>query len=214
MNINDVQSINFKASPITIYSTDFFMTADEIENFKKICFYTDPPKTRAKVSKNTNVLKHENLKNLNELFNKVSNHYSREVLSLKNNFVMTSSWSTLCKKGDYHHLHNHPNIVFNLVYYVTDNNSELLVGATKSAIQENLNFDYYVDKRNIYNSGSWTITPKKGNIVAMLGDVVHRTLPQEGDHDRIIIGANYFLDGYIGTDNDVYSSFKIKTSGI
>ena len=87
MNITDVQSINFKASPITIYSTNFFMTEDEIENFKKICFYTDPPKTRAKVSKNTNVLKHESLKDLNELFNKVSNHYSKEVLSLKKEII-------------------------------------------------------------------------------------------------------------------------------
>ena len=214
MNITNITGIDFKATPIKIYSTDFFIPTNKITNLKKICCYKDRPDNNVKLSKNMNVLKHKNLKNLNQLFKKVANHYFKNVLGLKNNFVMTSSWSTLCKKGDYHHLHNHPNIVFNLVYYVTDNNSELLVGATKSAIQENLNFDYYVDKRNVYNSGSWTITPKKGNIVAMLGDVVHRTLPQEGDHDRIIIGANYFLDGYIGTDNDVYSSFKIKTSGI
>tara|TARA_R100001015_G_C4633054_1_gene197478 strand:- start:247 stop:891 length:645 start_codon:yes stop_codon:yes gene_type:complete len=214
MNITNVQNINFKASPITIYSTDFFIPTDKIEDFKKICSYNNPPKGTITLSQNLNILQHENLKDLNKLFNKVSDHYSKEVLSLKNNFVMTSSWSSLSKKGDYHHLHNHPNIVFSLIYYVTDNNSELLVGATKSAIQENLNFDYYVDKRNVYNSSSWTIKPKKGDMIAILGDLVHRTMPHVGDNDRMIVGANYFLDGYIGTDNDIYSSFKIKTSGI
>ena len=214
MRITNVQNIDFKASPITIYSTNFFMSTDDIENFKKICCYNNPSKGTITLSQNLNVLQDENLKDLNELFKEVSNHYSKEVLSLKNNFVMTNSWSSLSKKGDCHHAHNHPNIVFSLIYYVTDNNSKLVVGDNKSALQENLNFDYSVNKHNIYNSSNWTITPRKGNIIAILGDIIHRTLPHEGDHDRIIVGANYFLNGHIGTDNDIYSSFKIKTSGI
>ena len=127
---------------------------------------------------------------------------------------MTSSWSSLAKKGNCHHTHNHPNIIFSLIYYVTSNNGKLVVGNTKSSIQENLNFDYDINEYNIYNSSNWIIEPKKGNIVAILGDLTHRTLPHEGDQDRIIIGANYFLDGNIGLYKDRYSAFKIKTSSI
>ena len=85
MNITNVQNINFKASPITIYSTDFFIPTDKIEDFKKICSYNNPPKGTITLSQNLNILQHENLKDLNKLFNKVSDHYSKEVLSLKNN---------------------------------------------------------------------------------------------------------------------------------
>lgn len=214
MNITNITGVDFKAIPIKIYTTDYFIPTNEIKNLKKICCYKDRPDNNVKLSKNMNVLKHKKLKDLNQLFKKVANHYFKNVLSLKNNFVMTSSWSSLAKKGDCHHTHNHPNIIFSLIYYVTSNNGKLVVGNTKSSIQENLNFDYEIDKYNIYNSSSWTIEPKKGNIIAILGDLVHRTLPHEGNQDRIIIGANYFLDGYIGLHNDRYSAFKIKTSGI
>tara|TARA_R100001530_G_C4310999_1_gene153011 strand:+ start:948 stop:1592 length:645 start_codon:yes stop_codon:yes gene_type:complete len=214
VNITNIESIDFKAIPIKIYTTDFFIPTDKIENLKKICSYKNRSDNNVKLSKNMGVLKHKSLKNLNKLFKKVCDHYSTKVLGLKNNFTMTNSWSSLAKKGDCHHTHNHPNIVFSLIYYVTDNNGKFVVENAKSSIQENLNFDYEINEYNIYNSSSWTIDPRKGNIIAILGDLVHRTLPHEGDQDRIIIGANYFLDGNIGLHNDRYSAFKLKTSSI
>ena len=102
MNITNITGVDFKAIPIKIYTTDYFIPTNEIKNLKKICCYKDRPDNNVKLSKNMNVLKHKKLKDLNQLFKKTANHYSKNVLSLKNNFDMTSSWSSLAKKGDRH----------------------------------------------------------------------------------------------------------------
>ena len=91
---------------------------------------------------------------------------------------------------------------------------QISINSNINSFNRNDNFDYDINEYNIYNSSNWIIEPKKGNIVAILGDLTHRTLPHEGDQDRIIIGANYFLDGNIGLYKDRYSAFKIKTSSI
>ena len=209
-NIKNVLSIDLKAIPIKIYETDVFLSKSELNIIKKISSLKEDKKIKQKValSQKTNILKEKKLERLNNLFEQVSNHYSGEVLKLKNKFVMVKSWAALAKKNQFHHMHNHPNIVYSLVYYVTDNNSGLFIDIKKSSIQENFNFEYSVKEYNIYNSRAWTVNPKKGNIVVFPGDLLHGTLPQKNDSERIIVGANYFIDGHIG-EPDIYSSFNI-----
>jgi len=43
MNITNITGIDFKATPIKIYSTDFFIPTNKITNLKKICCYKDRP---------------------------------------------------------------------------------------------------------------------------------------------------------------------------
>ena len=46
-------------------------------------------------------------------------NYIENIVEIKNKFVMTQSWSTITKKGESHHAHNHPNSMFSLVFYVS-----------------------------------------------------------------------------------------------
>ena len=80
-NIKNVLSIDLKALPIKIYETDVFLSKSELNIIKKISSLKEDKKIKNKValSQKTNILKEKKLERLNNLFEQISNHYSREV---------------------------------------------------------------------------------------------------------------------------------------
>jgi len=55
----------------------------------------------------------------------------------------------------------------------------------------------------LFNSPRWNIDVKTHDMVLFPGDLVHGTEPNESDTDRIVIGANYFIRGVTGRDENV-----------
>ena len=44
---------------------------------------------------------------------------------------------------------------------------------------------------------------KTGDVVIFPGWILHGTTPNKSDMDRIVIGANYFINGTVGTEDGV-----------
>ena len=72
-----------------------------------------------------------------------------------------------------------------------------------SSIQECFNFQYTIDKYTIFNSQSWTLPMETGDIVLFPGHIRHGSAPNKSSESRIIVGANFFLKGKLGTKEDV-----------
>jgi len=197
--------IPFNASPISVYNTGTIPTDEQIDIIKNLKYWIPNGKNNTggvRVSDRTNILEIKELENIDKILNDCAIDYMNNVLELENEFFITNSWSTICRKGEKHHPHTHPNALFSFVYYVTDSNANLHFDCVPS-ITKNMNLLYKIKNFNIYNSSSWFINAKAGEAAFFLGDITHYTEPNESDNDRIIIGGNYFLKGTLGSDRSV-----------
>ena len=197
--------IPFNASPISVYNTGVIPTDKQIDIIKNLEYWVPNDNNNpggVRVSNSTNMLELKGLEDIDKILYDCAKDYMNNVLELDNEFFITNSWSTICRKGEKHHPHTHPNAMFSFVYYVTDSNANLHFDCTPS-ITRNMNLHYKIKNFNNYNSPSWHINAKAGEAAFFLGDITHYTEPNESDNDRIIIGGNYFLKGTLGTDRSV-----------
>ena len=204
------QSIDIKAVPIKVYSTDFKISDKDILKLKTLG-YNQSTKLNiggAKLSNSTNIFKHKFLSPVKKFIDNMANTYAKDVLGIDNKLVRVVDWSALSRKGSQHHDHRHPNCLFSLVYYARIKSGALKFWVDKSSLENIFFFDYKIKQYNIYNSTSWCIQPEEGDVVIFPGDVRHGSDPNEHDEDRIIIGANYFITGEIG--NEPYTKHVIK----
>ena len=68
----------------------------------------------------------------------------------------------------------------------------------RSRLQEGFYFSYEKKKPNIFNSHLTDIKVKTGDLVIFPGWVDHKSLPNQSDEERVIIGTNYFVTGKLG----------------
>ena len=111
-----------------------------------------------------------------------------------------SSWATFQKKGDAHPNHAHSNAIFSSVYYPNAKDSKIIFTCPMPRIQEAFNFQYDILDWNIFNSPSWQIPVESGDIIIFPGQVHHETPVYDGEGERMMIGASYFLKGTLGTE--------------
>ena len=202
MNITEEHVINLNALPIKIYDTDYILNDELVQRIKTLKYIKK--NSGFKLSESTDVLNEiEDLKEVKDFMNLIAEKYAREVLEINNEIYMTQSWITINDKGANHHMHHHPNAFFSLVYYVKSKNVDLNLWLNKSSLQKNFNFQYDVRNNNMYNSSRWKIPTKTGRVVLFLGDLNHHTSVNELDEEKIILGANYFLKGALGTHKEV-----------
>tara|TARA_R110000796_G_scaffold103664_3_gene213100 strand:+ start:231 stop:878 length:648 start_codon:yes stop_codon:yes gene_type:complete len=199
---------DLNALPIVSEDATFTFNKKEISFIEKLEYKKTHnvtiPDCGVKVSKTENVFKHKELKRVkNFILNKVK-EYRNNVLEINNKLKCVQSWTTYNVKGTSHHLHAHPNTFISLVYYVKcpEQGGDILFELPKSRLQEGFNFNYNIKNFNIYNSTTWRIITKTGKIVIFPGWVPHMSTPQEVDDKRIILGANFFLEGVVGEINN------------
>ena len=158
-----------------------------------------------KISKQKNILDNKSLKRLKNFFNERADVYVQKVLQINQKVFMTNSWLANSNKNSSHHTHNHKGAFLSLVYYVQCNSGKLIINEDRSAIQKGYDFDYEVIKHNSFNTPRFTFEVKTGDLVIFPGHLSHCTEKNSDEKDRIIIGANYFLKGPIGTNNNISS---------
>ena len=61
---------------------------------------------------------------------------------------------------------------------------------------------YIGEIRDEYNSSGWKFNTRPGYICIFPGQVEHYSTPHQGDKDRIIIGANFFVESALGDYNN------------
>ena len=203
----------FNAIPIASELTNFLLNDFEKETLLK--FQYDFHDGSVAVTKEHRILEDPNLKRVKNFIELKVAEYARDVICIKNNLRMTQSWSTINKRGSRHHTHNHPNAFVSLVYYVDcdENSGDLVFVVDQSSIQQGYNFNLKVTTNNEYNSNAWTYKTLPGYISIFPGHVSHHSTVHNGNKDRIIIGANFFVEGTIGQlENTDIMNITVKSS--
>ena len=191
--------------PIRCEKTPFRLNQHEIDILYNNEF-VQPDIKHIRLSKTSFLLKDKRLNRIKQFLDERMKNYIENVVELDDKFVMTQSWSTITKRGESHHIHDHPNTMFSLVFYVSsegEKSGNFVFDFQPSRLMERWNFSFKVKKYNTFNSGSWEYKVHSGDIIIFPAWVLHSTRENTTDKDRIIIGANYFIDGIVGSTEGV-----------
>tara|TARA_Y100000114_G_C11664116_1_gene280486 strand:- start:77 stop:724 length:648 start_codon:yes stop_codon:yes gene_type:complete len=191
--------------PIRCEKTSFRLNQHEIDILYNNEFY-QPDIKHIHLSKTSFLLKDKRLNRIKQFFDERMNNYIKNVVEVRNKFVMTQSWSTITKKGEHHHTHNHPNTMFSLVFYVSsegERSGNFMLNFGLTRLEERWLFKYDITNYNTFNSGTWEYEVHSGDVIIFPAWVLHSTRENTTDKDRIIVGANYFIDGEVGSTEGV-----------
>ena len=204
----------FRAIPIATEDTNFLLNASEKKALLNLKYQNRSNDGGLQISNNFNILNKKSFKRVKKFIMSKVQEYTRDILCIENKLCMIQSWSTINKKGSQHHKHAHPNVFVSLVYYVDcDHNSgDLIFKTEKGSIQEGFNFDFNIIKDNEYNSNGWVCKTKPGCLCIFPGHIEHHSSIHQGNNDRIMIGANFFVEGTIGYSSRTDSKMILKVN--
>lgn len=150
------------------------------------------------ISKSQNILEQPGFEKLSQVvFDGVCEYFygimqAKETVEL----AITESWLNKTEKGQIHHRHYHPNSIFSAIVYLE---SEGETGQTKFITSEYQTIEYDINDSNLYNSKSWSITPRVGDMIVFPSSVEHMVTEYQGNTPRITLSFNTFLRGQINS---------------
>ena len=186
-----MELLNLKAIPIAHDKNVYCVNKKELDIIKKTEYR--PAQEGFYLSKSIFLLNHKTLTPLKKFILKKAKEYTREILEIKDKIYMTQSWSTINTTNAFHKPHAHPNTLISLVYYAQCKDGFLHFDLPTSSIRECFNFQYTINKFNIYNSQLWDLPVQTGDIVLFPGHIRHGSTPNKSNEPRILIGANFLL---------------------
>jgi len=193
--------LNLKAVPIAYERNIYYLNKKELDGVKKTKY-----KKRLNglyLSKDISLLENKSLASLKKFMVDKAKEYVRDVLEIKDQIYLTQSWSTINPTNAFHEPHDHPNTFISLVYYAQCKDAFLRFHLNSTSIKECFNFEYTIKKFNIYNSHVWDVPVHTGDIVLFPGHIRHGSSPNKSPESRIIVGANFFIKGRLGSDEEV-----------
>ena len=198
----NVRTDHLNGVPIHFEKTSFRLTNDELNTIFGKGYYHP---TSNHLTKTSFLLKDEKLSRIKSFLDERMNSYIENIVEINDKFIMTQSWSTTTKKSENHHSHNHPNAIFSLVFYVSSQGVESgnLVFNLDNRLREKYDFSFNVKNYNTFNSSTWEYEVNTGDLIIFPAWIYHETRENTSDEDRVIIGANYFVEGVIGTTEGV-----------
>jgi len=196
-----MELLNLKAIPIAYERNVYHLNKKELNVVKKIKYRKADQGFY--LSETISLLENKALASLKKFIIEKAKEYTLDVLGVKNQIYLTQSWSTINITSARHEAHDHPNTFISLVYYAQCKDGPLRFYLNTTSIRECFNFSYTLNKFNIYNSQSWTLSMKTGDLVLFPGHICHGSLPNKSREPRIIVGANFFIKGKLGSKKDV-----------
>jgi len=196
-----VERLNLKAIPVAYDRNVYHLNKKELNVVKKTKYRE--PQNGFYLSETSSLLENKTLASLKKFIIEKAEEYTRDVLEIKDKIYLTQSWSTINNTNAFHKTHDHPNTFISVVYYAQCKEGTIRFHLYTSSLRECFNFRYTINKFNIYNSQNWALSVKTGDIVLFLGHIYHSSSPHKSPEPRLIVGANFFLKGTLGSKEHV-----------
>ena len=135
--------------------------------------------------------------------------FSSDVLGLKCDFAISTSWMTKCQKGESCQFHSHANCFWSGVYYYGekyDKSSSLVFKHPLNNYIENYGFTVYPEVATPYNKMEEIITPHKNGLVLFPSYLKHKILKHDSDIPRYSLAFNIVPVGNYGTGDSLYDT--------
>tara|TARA_R100000656_G_scaffold18590_1_gene17153 strand:- start:2 stop:628 length:627 start_codon:yes stop_codon:yes gene_type:complete len=192
-----MELVNLRAIPIAYEKNAYYVNEKELNVIKKTKYR--PVQQGFYLSESISLLNNKTLASLKKFIMKKAKEYVRDVLEIKDDIYITQSWSTINTTNAFHKPHQHPNTFISLVYYAQCKDGSIFFDLDTTSIRECFNFQYTINKYNIYNSQNWAIPVQTGDVVLFPGHILHGSTPNRSPEPRIAIGTNFFIKGKLGS---------------
>ena len=197
---------------IPIFSTPIFWEKKfHISSKEEECFFDSLEKTKRDngytlLTNNKHILEYDEFSRIKKLMLERVYVYITEVycISLNNLEVeITNSWGTVNKENSFHETHTHPHSLISATYYLNCDSGDLTFYQRKNSLQKDyyINFEYI--ENNFFNSNSWTIPVRTGDLCIFPSHLSHQSELNKFDNDRKMIGLNVWLRGVVGQSDAV-----------
>lgn len=139
-----------------------------------------------------------NLKNLKSFCEFCLNDFTKNIYKINNpSFFITQSWLNLTLRGQYHHVHHHPNSMFSGVLYIKIINSENSDSITFHKGLGDYRFSYDYSEYNIINSYEWKVPVFEKELIIFPSSLWHSVNKTESE-ERISLSFNSFATTSFG----------------
>ncbi len=194
-----VELFNLFPTTIAVYDLQRELNKHELETITE-CVNDFVLNQGNKTSKNKYVLKTPALCNLNNFFLDCVNDCMQRVFEETTKLRITQSWLNRTDKGQFHHIHTHPNSYLSGVFYV------------KTTVDDRITF-HNTDTRSIYyqpvyenfnisNSSTWWLPATQNKLYLFRSDVWH-SVPQIQHDERISLSFNTFFAEDFGSETSI-----------
>jgi len=182
------------ATPVYVTELNRKFTSKEI-NFKKIKRVKNAGNYR---SNDSYILNTEQFSNIKKELDIVIKDYFDKIISPKNNITpyITQSWLNYTGTNEHHPKHQHHNSLVSGVLYMDANEKFDQVEFHKN------NYDMImpeVKNFNSFNSESWWLPIKTGQIMLFPSSVSHSVSIKKGKNTRVSLAFNIFIKGSVGS---------------
>ena len=183
-------------TPVSFFEFESTLTEAELNCIKD-------QETRDNLGNNTSIdnylFKLPELSRISEFCNTSLLKYYNQIYSPKEQVVpyITQSWANYTNKGQFHHKHEHPNSIISGVFYVQATKDVDKIYFYKSGYER---IKTTVKDWNLYNSESWWLAVKTGQLLLFPSHLTHMVETVQTDETRISISFNTFLKGYVGDE--------------
>ena len=171
--------IVFAGYPIFVIRNGFYVNDKELNFIRNIKYLNHSDEKNLKLSENSDILQLEELKRIKNFFKESLNDYVSNVLE----------------------------IIISSVYYAKTEKTELIFNVSRSILQDGYYFKYDIKKHNVFNSHSYNVVLKEGDVIFFPGQLRHGSSIND-EKERIIIGSSFFIDGKLGDKHD-YNNLEI-----
>ena len=151
-------------------------------------------------SKDTYLLKHEQLKNIKDFINECINKFTKNIYQSDQRLVVTQCWLNKNPKGSSHHEHCHPNSIVSGVFYFKQNPKLPPIQFSKTS---QYSMKLHTKKFNSVNSDTFLLPCTDGELVLFPSNVNHNVPLNKGDEERISMSFNTFSIDILGSENDL-----------
>lgn len=184
-------------TPVAFYDIDRELTKKELDFIAK---QDKRPNESNQTSVDKYVLNQSPLAKLKDGIQKCVEEYARDVWKVDKNLGIriTQFWLNWTKAGQWHHKHAHPNLVFSGVFYVNTVENRDRITFYKNEYKQ---IKPKYDEWNRFNSDSWWLPVKTGQIVLFPSSLVHMVETIGGKEERISLAFNTFLTGKVGNND-------------
>ena len=157
----------------------------------------------------TYILDKKEFKNIKKFLEKCCKDYLEKIICSKNNISLyiTQSWLNYTEESQYHHKHEHPNsVVSGVLYLDADVKNDKIVFSHPIRYQQ---IQVDVDRFNAWNSDSWYVPVKTGELFMFPSSLSHQVIVKKGNNTRISLAFNTFYKGTMGSKDRLFE-LKIK----
>jgi len=185
-------------TPIYMSNIDRTLTKSElkfVDKSKKDCVQNDGNIT----SKNNYILNEKPFINIKKELDKRVKDYFDKVLSTTDAITpyITQSWLNYTETNQFHHKHSHFNSLVSGVFYINCEEETDKIKFFKDKEHQST-FKPEIKEWNLWNSGSWWIPVKTGDIIMFPSSLTHMVENKEGTSTRVSLAFNVFIKGTIG----------------